>query len=421
MISDFYPPILGGVEIVVQTLAVALRERGHEVSIATIRTAQLPRVADEDGVRIHRIPLTASRSPAVYTEGRPWAPPVGDPEAVLALRRIVRRERPDVVHGHDWLARSFLPLRRKTDAALVMSLHYYTLTCAKKNLMHFDEPCSGPRLAKCLRCAGDHYGALKAGPIVVSNFAAAWHEQKAVDLFVPVSHATAVGNGLVGSGLAYEVIHNPVLAAPIRNDAAAFAAQLPGEPFLLFVGDLRRTKGLGILLQAYDELNGDRPPLVLIGKRWTETPSRLPRGATMLTDWPNAAVREAQRRCLALVAPSVWPEPFGMVVAEALACGRPAVVSRIGGLTDLVTDGVNGLVVRPGDVGELNGALATIVGDREVREGLARNAARSRDRFSVENVVPRFERAYERAITLSRRRLARRLSPPRSRQRRSAA
>ena len=278
-----------------------------------------------------------------------------------------------------------------------MSLHYFTLSCPKKNLMHDGRPCSGPRLGKCLACAGRHYGRPKGDAVVLAQRAFARVEAALVDVFLPVSEATAAGNGLgPGGGPRYEVVPNLVPEAGDASQHAALLAELPAEPFLLFVGDLRADKGIDVLLAAYGAL-ADPPPLVLIGKTWPETPVP-PAGVRLLRDWPNAAVRAAMRRCLALVAPSVWPEPFGIVVAEALAAGRPVVASAIGGIPEIVRDGREGLLVAPSDRAALARALARLCEERELRETLAANAALRARAYRPDAVVPLFEAAYERIL-----------------------
>jgi len=396
MVTDFYPPLVGGVEVVVSALARGLSRRGHEVSVATIGTNGAAPLSVDDGIRIHRIQLTAARVDALFTQRRPWAPPVPDPEAVAALRRIVRDERPHVVHGHDWLARSFIPLKRGARAAFVMSLHYYTSTCAKKSLMYRGEPCAGPGLLKCLQCAGDHYGRARGAVVTLGNFAFAAAERAVVDTFLPVSEATAAGNAL-GPGAPYEVIPNFLLPpAPLGDRERSLLSELPEEPFVLFVGDLRREKGIEVLLEAYGGLV-ESPPLVLIGKVWDESPRRLPENVRLFREWPNSAVREAQRRSLALVLPSLWPEPFGMVVLEALAAGRPVIGSRIGGIADLVQHERNGVLVEPGNVGALRVALERVGSDAQLRARLGREAVRASSAYSEAAVVPRVEAAYRRA------------------------
>jgi glycosyltransferase involved in cell wall biosynthesis len=401
MVSDFYPPFLGGVEVLVSSVSRELVLRGHDVAVATLRSPGLPASELQDGVRVHRITTTAQRSGRLFaTAARPWAPPLPDPEAVSALRSVLAMERPDVVHGHDWLARSYLPLsHRRRSAAFVMSLHYFTLSCAKKNLMHNGAPCAGPALAKCLACGGRHYGSAKGAGIVLGQFAFSRLEAARVDLFLPVSEASADGNGVLRAGLAHEVIPNLVAPAGDARPHLDLLEQLPRQPFLLFVGDVRGDKGAHVLLDAYRGMR-DPPPLVLIGKVWQDTPQELAPGVTLLRDWPNPAVRAAMGRCLSLVAPSIWPEPFGIVVAEALAAGRPVVASAIGGIPEIVRDGCEGLLVPPGDVVALTGALERVCRDEQLREALAANALRRAERYTPDAVLPRLEDAYERVLSV---------------------
>jgi glycosyltransferase involved in cell wall biosynthesis len=404
MVSDFYAPFVGGVEVLVGSLSRELVSHGHDVSVVTLGAEGLAAEEDDAGVRVHRIRSTTQRVDRLFkTSARPWAPPTPDPGAVAGLRRVLDREQPDIVHGHDWLARSFLPLKRRDGPRLVMSLHYFTLSCPKKSLMRDGRACDGPALAKCLACAGRHYGAAKGTVVVAGQRASARAEAALVDLFVPVSAATAEGNGLASSGRPYVVVPNLIAEAPDSGGYESLLRQLPQQPFLLFVGDVRRDKGVHVLLDAYERL-AQPPELVLLGTVWPDTPRELPPGVTLLRDWPNAAVRAAMRRCLALVAPSVWPEPFGLVVAEALAGGRPVVASAIGGIPEIVRDHREGLLVEPDDAVALASALDAIVVDGALRETLAANALLRSRAYAADEIVPRFERAYESVAGATRRR-----------------
>jgi glycosyltransferase involved in cell wall biosynthesis len=405
MVTDFYPPFLGGVEVSVSALSRELVRRGHDVAVATLAAPGLPSLQTDEGVRVYRIAATSQRGRFLFSnETRQWAPPAPDPEATAALRAVARRERPEVVHGHDWLARSYLPLKRRRGPALVMSLHYFTRSCPKKNLVHEGAPCTGPRLGKCLECAGHHYGWPKGAAVTLANRVGARAEAALVDLFLPVSAATAAGNELAAERLPYVVVPNLVADASEPSSYGELMRLLPDDPFLLFVGDVRRDKGVDVLLKAYERLSGP-PPLVLIGKVWPDTPRNLPPGVRLLRDWPNGAVRQAMRRSLALVAPSVWPEPFGIVVAEAITAGRPVIASAIGGIPEIVGHDREGLLVEPGDAGALAGALARIADDDALRDRLAANALLRARAYTAAAVVPQVEAAY--AGALDRRRSSR--------------
>lgn len=401
MITDFYHPFVGGVELHVRSLSTALAERGHDVVVATLGKDGLPDFEiDRAGVSVYRMRGSAQRLDRLFSyPDRPWAPPVPDPELTRSLKRIVGLEQPEVVHGHDWLVRSFLPLKRWSKAKLAVSLHYYTLTCAKKSLWFKDDLCSGPAPAKCGGCSLSHYGVAKGVPTLTGNWAAAAAERNLVDMYLPVSQATAVGNGLVGSRWPFRVLPNFIPAdgdAP-TGDVSSYVAQLPKGDYLLFVGDPRREKGLDVLLRAYAALDS-APPLVLIGKVWREPNGAFPPNVIALENWPNHAVMEAWRRSTLALAPSIWPEPCATVVIEAMTSGRPVIASRIGGMPDMVSDGETGYLVPPGDAKALQEAMEKLLADPQLVCEMGKAGKHRARNFHADTVVPKFESLYDELI-----------------------
>ena len=95
-----------------------------------------------------------------------------------------------------------------------------------------------------------------------------------------------------------------------------------------------------------------------------------------------------------VVVPSVWAEPFGRVIVEAMATGRPAVASRVGGIPEILTGEFERFLVEPGDAGVLTLALESLVGWQEREPALAdRCRAHVRDHFSLDRVVEGVERS----------------------------
>lgn len=401
MLSQFYPPVVGGEEQHVRILSQALAARGHQVAVATIANdGRTGREMDGD-VTIYRIRISAQRISQLYTDPeRRHAPPFPDPEAMRNLLKIVRAERPQIVHAHNWLVHAYLPLKRLTSARLVVTLHDYSLTCAQKRLMEHGEVCTGPALLKCLACAGDHYGRLRGAGTVLSNRVMGTIEKQMVDIFLPVSRAVAIGNGLIESNLPFKIIPN-FLAEHTLDPAvnvADYVDRLPPE-YMLFVGDLTHDKGIHVLLDAYSRLSG-APPLVLIGRLWENKLPALPENVLPIGRWPNAAVLEAWRRCLFGLVPSVWAEPFGMVAIEAMAGGRPVIASRVGGLADIVVDGATGLLVEPGNGEALSEAIAHLLVAPRLREQMGKAASRRANHYRASTVVPRIEDVYEALLAL---------------------
>lgn len=395
MITDFYWPYIGGVEQHVRRLSHALLKRGHSVSVVTLKYSNLADFEVDGGVRVYRVSSPLQQTAWLFADPeRPWSPPFPDPQVTNLLRQIIRQERPEIVHGHDWLARSFLPLKTWSGAKFVMSLHYYTLSCAKKSLVFEGNPCNGPGVIKCLTCSAKHYGAMKGVPVTLSNWLMSKVEKSAVDVFLPVSQATADGNGLTAKDH-YHTIPNFM---PEDNGAGEnidfYIDQLPKEEFLLFVGDLRRDKGIEVLLSAYAGIQNG-PPLVLIGKVWAESPQEFPPNVILFKKWPNEAVLAAWSRSMMGILPSLWPEPFGIVVIEAMSSGRPVIATRMGGIPEIIKDGESGLLVPPGDVSALRHAIERLLSDPVLRKKLGSAAQKQSTAYQASVVVPRIEHIYK--------------------------
>lgn len=397
MLAQFYPPIIGGEERHVRNLSIALAARGHDVSVATLAGADAPDFEVESGVKVYRIKGSMQRASFLFKEAdRAHAPPFPDPELTLNLRRIIRREAPDIVHAHNWLVHSVLPLKSPRGPRLVLTLHDYSHVCARKNFMHEGKPCAGPATAKCLSCAGEQYGTAKAAVTTLANFASSRLERAVVDKFLTVSSAVAEGNQLARFGVPFEVVPNfvPDSIGVLSDEVDPRVDLLPKDGFILFVGDLQRLKGTDKLIEAYATLKGARP-LVLIGRPGPDTPRNLPPNVTIHHNWPHTAIMHAWSRCTFGVAPSVWPEPCATVVMEAMGVGKPFIATGIGGMPDLVDDGVSGLIVPPGDVAALAAALHRLDSDAALRERMAAGARIKVQTLMAKAVVPRIERIYE--------------------------
>lgn len=401
MLIDSYPPMIGGAQQHVRNLSIALAARGHDVAVATLANVGQSPYEEDCGVRIHRLRGSLQTADRVFRDPlRAYAPPLPDPKIMRALRDVIRRERPSVVHAHNWMVRSFLPLKRWSKAKLVVSLHDYSRLCATWILMRDGEPCSGPGPVKCFPCAGKHYNGLaKGAAVTLGNWAMMAPERALVDMFIPVSASVAIGNGLTTGGLRHRIIHNfiPDDVGDLWDDSPAYRAQLPRDGYLLFVGSLTRQKGIETLLEAYEGL-ATAPPLVLVGYTLPDTPKTFPPNVVVLKNWPHGAVMTAWRYSLAGIVPSIWPDPCPTVAMEAMAAGKPVIASRIGGLPEIVADGDTGIVVSPGDPGELRAAITRLVDEpalaaRMGAAGRARVAA-----FHASEIVGRIESLYDEVV-----------------------
>jgi glycosyltransferase involved in cell wall biosynthesis len=398
MVSQFFAPVIGGEERMVETMSTELSRRGHEVAVATLQTGDLPANELHREVRVHRIGSAAQRIRGLYSEAaRPHAPPLPDPLLMRNLLAVIRRERPQIIHGHNWLAQSLMPIKRLSRSPLVLSLHDYSLICATRRFVYANQPCSGPGPIKCVTCASQHYGRVKGTSVALGTRAMRPLAFSTVEMFLPVSEVVARHTGLREMGAAWQVLPD-FLSEESLTDAAEPPEGLPEDGFTLFVGDLTRDKGVEVLLDAYAKLP-DVPPLVLIGRSLSPRLSPPPANVVVLGPRPHAEVMASWRRCGVGVVPSITEEPFGLAALEAMAAGRPVVAADHGGLREMVSDGESGLLVAPADVAALRGALRRLHSDRELRERMGRAGLECARRFTPAVVVPQLEDVYGRVIS----------------------
>jgi glycosyltransferase involved in cell wall biosynthesis len=127
----------------------------------------------------------------------------------------------------------------------------------------------------------------------------------------------------------------------------------PGD-YALFLGRLSPEKGLSMLLEAWERLPSP-VPLVIAGDgplrpRLEEEVSRMGlRGVRFAGRLNRDEANTAIKKAAFLVVPSVWYEPFGLVIAEAFACGTPVLGAFVGAIQEMVDDGVTGLHFATGD------------------------------------------------------------------------
>src|SRR4051812_45541059 len=402
MLAQSFAPIVGGEERVVEDLSRELVSRGHDVSIATLQQPGDTPVGEVAGAKVHPLRSSSYRLTRSNRDTeRRHAPPAPDPETVVDLSRVLRRERPQIVHAHNWIVHSYLPLARGSHSALALSLHDYGLICATKRLRRKDHVCSGPAPVKCQLCASEHHGVTKGLVAAFRTRSRGSRLRRHVDVFLPVS-STVEELCRMREGEVSRVIPNFIGALPQAPLDDPRLAQLPDEPFILFFGDVTVDKGAWQLAEACRMLENP-PPLVLVGRCYIDDLASRP-GVHVMGPWPHALAIEALRRSLFSVAPSLWPEPFGLVALEAAAAGKPIVASAMGGLRDIVVDGETGLLVPPEDKDPLAAALRKLAGDEELRARLGAAASERAARFSPGAVIPRFEQAYELALTTHRRR-----------------
>jgi glycosyltransferase involved in cell wall biosynthesis len=113
----------------------------------------------------------------------------------------------------------------------------------------------------------------------------------------------------------------------------------------------------------------------------------------------RADVVEMLHGCSIFALPS-RSEPFGIAVVEAMACGKPVIGTRTGGIPEIIDDGEDGLLVEPDNPDQLAEAILRLLSDASLRERMsARGPSKVRSKFLWEHTASSYERVFERLLT----------------------
>lgn len=396
-VADLYKPFIGGMEQHVETLSQHLARRGHEVTVATVRVPGTAADETADGVAIRRITGWSSRVLANRYErsDAPFHPPVPDPGTVAALHKVIDQLRPEIVHAQGWITYSCLAAASRRRFRLVVTMHDHGFTCARRTLMRDGRAmCPSSRLDACLRCASGQYGKVKGAALAVGLRASRpWHSR--VDSWIAISQFVADANRCALPHDCDISIIPPASAEPTALEQSL--PWLPADGYLLFVGALSRHKGLPWLLDAYSGGHISRP-LVILGSPGADIPGAWPAGVVVRTNVPHEQVMEAWRHAGIGLVPSMWQEGFGLVAVEAMRSGVPIVASRIGALPGIVTDGVTGILVTPGNTAALRAAIWRLDADPALRHTMGTAGTIRAKQFSPEVVTRSHEQLYHRLL-----------------------
>lgn len=175
---------------------------------------------------------------------------------------------------------------------------------------------------------------------------------------------------------------------------------LHGKPVVLFAGKITKYKGVEYLIGAAKKIHGE---IVILGDgpekaRLQEKAKQMNLTNVHWVGHLGAGIKKLvpyYSRADVFVAPSVWDEPLGLVILEAMACKTPVVVTRKGGIPLAVKEGYNGFFVRPRNSSEIVANVNKLLDNEKMRLKMGENARKSVEaRFSWEMIGHKFELMY---------------------------
>ena len=370
--------IAGGEDSVVAAEVGLLRAHGHSVVMHW---------ADNDAIQGVASKVRAALS-ATYSAA-----------ARRALARVIASERPDVVHVHNFfpsLSPSIYDACADARVPVVQTLHNYRTICPGALLMRDQKVCElcvtgSPYQAVRYGCYRDS----KLGSLAVAHMVAT-HRRKGtwsrkIQRVIALTEFAKAKYSEAGFDPSRIAVKPNFMADPIDGDA--LGAHDEGA---LFVGRISREKGVEIAVEAWRQqglplrIAGDGPLFEQLRS------AVLPSTVELLGRQTKEQVFEAMKRAQFLVMPSVWYEGFPMVIVEAFAHGLPVVCSRLGGMAEVVEDGVTGLHFEPGDAADLADKVAQLSADPERCRAMGRAArARFTSEYGEAQNIRYLERIYQ--------------------------
>ena len=384
-ITREYPPITaytGGIGTHFAVLAPELARQGHEVHVMTLQDRRAADAGTAEPVRLHLL------RPPRTTRVRPFA----NIEWATAVDRALRGGGPfDVVYAAEWGGDAWRYSRHRSVGPLVTNLTSSYVLVAEGQ---------------------DRLGSLRARIGLATQGALERRQTERSDAIVACSRAVLERLRAEWDidDVPTAVLPNTVDIGQTRSLAATGARPegFPsGGPIVGFSGRLQPNKGVEELVRAMRLVWDTHPDahLVMLG---ADTGSSRARMSRVLREHAGAHAgrlhllgHQPPRRLFpALVAadvialPSRW-ESFPIAALEAMALGRPLVVTRGIGFDEFFEDGRDGLTVPARDPGALAGALLRLLEDEQLRRGCGERAARTAERYDAPDVARMHARYFE--------------------------
>ncbi len=371
--NQWYPPESGwgGVAMYNHTLAHAYRALGHEVTVIARRNdATTPAFAETNGIRIHRL-LTHDhyywrRTPVAGYYSRTLQQLAYSWRVRLAIKRLNKTRPIDVIEFAEINAEGFF-FARTPRIPFVVRCH--TPTFVLRDFFESDELPHDTRVISA--CEKD----------LIRRAHAVTAPSK--DMAQRIAEATGVDREKIA------VIPNP-LPSYGSNGKANGKKQGRAEPELtvLYVGRVERAKGILVLAEAIPRIIKSVPQARFVVAGYDRsTPRGTSQRAELEQQLASAGVRakvefigavdQSNLRALydradLCVVPALQYESFSYTCAQAMAAGKPVIATRVGGIPETVEAGVAGLIVEPGDAGELAEAIVRLLKDEARRVTMGR-------------------------------------------------
>lgn len=350
----------GGVKNHVQSLAAELRMLGHKVDI----------LAPTDQThKTHQV-ISLGKSTSIKYNGSVARIAVG-PGKAKQIKKLLEQGNYDILHVHEPLSPGAGQIATmQASVPVVGTFHAYLDHSTALQL-------SAPLLKKTFQKLNARIAVSKAA-------------QKTWQRYFGQAPFNIIPNGV-----GHEFFSSP---KPIKSLD-------DGRPNLVFVGRIEPRKGLKYLIKAFLILKTVWPQLrlVVVGrndpqkieKMLSKVPEEAKKDILFTGSVSQVQLPKYYASATVFCAPSLGGESFGIILAEAMAVGAPIVCSDIAGYKDVVKNGREALLVKPGDVLSLSGAIERLLADPKLRAKMSKAGQKRARQYSWSLIAKKIEAVYK--------------------------
>lgn len=389
IISSLYPPLIfGGAEISVKRVAEKLADKGHMVSVISTSPNRKRYREEINGVSIHRInpmniyPMYTSPEQPMIIKPVYYILDIWNPYSYKIIKNILKKEQPDIVHINNFrgISLSAFSAAKSLKLPVVFTAHDYSLICLRGTLLNTSGMiCTNPiRLCNAYAAIQRFIISNNMPDLVIAPSQFMIDKLKEADLFGSVrtmKHPLGIELEYYGAKKDYDIID------------------------ILYVGGLRKHKGVQVLINAFKNIQSKHIMLHICGKGENEDEFKIIAGSDKRIIFhgfvPDNELIDLYIKANILVVPSIWYDNSPTVIYESLMAGTPVIGSRIGGIAELIEDGHNGYLFESGNADELEKILENLVKDIPQLKRLEEGAIESVKKYSMEHHIMKLERVYD--------------------------
>jgi glycogen(starch) synthase len=356
--NAYFPTQFGGSERSVQLLADSVLRQGHQAAVLTLSPNEKFEERVVNGINVTYIP-PRNVYPGTQKHKNPLRRIVWhlvdsyNPWTGADVSRWLQKEKPDLLHTNivGGISVSCWDAARRLGVPVVHTLREYYLQCRLMSLNRKGEDCKGI-CTFCQICAVPRRArsSVPAAVVGISRHVLQSHLQAGYFSDVPIR----------------EVIYNPFIAkgGGSRSDAPTKRLRLG------FIGRVEALKGIDFLVREIQTLPRDKYELFIAGPGETPyTDEMKNRDLGMPVHWLGFTQPEDfLPKIDLLIVPSIWQEPLGRVIVEAYSYGIPSLASRVGGIPEIIEEGITGFLFDPFTPGSFQEKLAAIT--PEILQGM---------------------------------------------------